>query len=427
MLSAAAPKDKPEVLRQVAREYFRWHTVGGMAKADVVDELDQLGRDAGLEDAVIQAVLVDALEHPFVPPSTSRLPSATRPRPATDDRLVVLRASEIEPQPVRWIWPGRLPMGKVTLVAGEPGLGKSQLTCAIAAAVTTGGKWPFNEGNSPLGSVLMFSAEDDAADTIRPRLEAAGADLDRVSIVSAVMRDNGKGRRSFNLQEDLRLLEREIAGVGDVALVNFDPVSSYLGKVDSHKNADLRSVLEPLGEMASRLSVGILAVTHLNKGGTGSANMRFIGSIAFVAAARSAYVVARDPQDKDRRLFIPTKNNVGPEGTGLSFRTQVLPISKEIFAPAILWEGTVAISAEEALEGGGRKSDAGPAREGAEEFLRAVLADGPLPTRRIESEAKEAGLAWATVRRAKDTLGIKASKTALDGSWVWALPGTEAR
>jgi hypothetical protein len=318
-------------------------------------------------------------------------------------------------------------LGKVTLIAGEPGLGKSQLTCAIAAMVTIAGRWPFDEGKAANGSVIILSAEDDAADTIRPRLEAAGADLGRVLIISAVRYDDGRGRRGFNLQEDLKLLEIEIARTADVALVVIDPVSSYLGKVDSHNNADLRAALEPLSEMAGRLGICVLAVTHLNKSGNGSANNRIIGSIAFVALARTAHIVARDRTDKERRLFIPSKNNVGPEGKGLSFRTQLLEVTNGIFAPAVVWEGTVDISAEEALATHTEKSSSAPAREAAEEFLRMALADGPLPMRRIQAESKGAGLAWAAVRRAKDAIGIKPSKTALDGGWVWELPKAESR
>src|SRR5262249_8414666 len=151
--------------------------------------------------------------------------------------------------------------------AGEAGLGKSQVANDIAAKVTTAGEWPCDEGHAPLGSVLFLSAEDDKADTIVPRLMAAGADRTRVHIISAVHTEDGKGHRSFNLQADLGLLAQKIAEIGDVRLVVIDPISSYMGpKVDSHVNAAVRGVLEPVSEMAARLRVAILSITHPPKG-----------------------------------------------------------------------------------------------------------------------------------------------------------------
>lgn len=429
ILEQAAPELKLHSFTHFACEGIRWHTIRGLPKPDVVDALRTIALEAGLTEGDVQTALEAAIDRPFVPGSTreSRLDrhAGAEGKPTNHRaQLVVRRVSEIDPLPVRWLWPGRIPLGKVTLLAGEPGLGKSQLTCAVGAAVTTGSAWPFEEGRAPSGSVVILSAEDDAADTIRPRLEAAGADLARVSIISAVRSCEGGGRRSFNLQDDLKLLEIEIHRSKDVLLIIIDPVSSYLGKVDSHKNADLRAALEPLSEMAARLGVSVLAVTHLNKSGNGSANNRIIGSVAFVALARAAHIVARDREDKDRRLFVPSKSNVGPEGRALSFRTRLLEVSNGIFAPAIVWEGTVDISAEEALAPRGEKSRTAPAREAAEEFLKVVLADQPVPVRRIESEAKAAGLSWATVKRAKDALGVKASKSGLDGGWMWQLVPT---
>ena len=420
VLTQAAPDKRRDVLFQLAREGMRWWTIGGMPKPDVVDAYREVGVEAGLTDEEIQSALAEAVAKPFEPAELSERQESPKPRPG--DQLVIRRASDIKPEPISWLWPNRIARGKVTIVAGEPGLGKSQLTCAIAATVTNAGQWPCDEGRAPAGNVIILSAEDDAADTIRPRLDAAGADVNKVLIVSAVQCADGRGRRSFSLQADLLALEQAIGQAGDVLLVIIDPVSSYLGKVDSHKNAELRAVLEPLGEMAARLGVAVLAITHLSKSGTGSANNRFIGSIAFVAAARAAYIVARDHDDNDRRLFLPTKNNVGPEGSGLAFRMGLQKVSDAIFAPMILWDGAVTITAEEALATSTDKSGSAPERENAEEFLRTILADRPLPTRQIKTEAKEAGLAWATVRRAKELLGIKSSKTALDGGWVWELP-----
>jgi hypothetical protein len=158
---------------------------------------------------------------------------------STAPALVSRCAAGIVPEKVEWLWPGRLARGKHTCIAGEPGTGKSQLTTAIVAAVTTGGMWPCGEGRAPVGNAIILSAEDGAADTIVPRLMASGADLKRVHVVSAVRKGTGQ-HRAVNLQNDLEILERKIAEVGDVALVVIDPVSSYLGKTDSHKNSEVR-------------------------------------------------------------------------------------------------------------------------------------------------------------------------------------------
>jgi AAA domain-containing protein len=127
---------------------------------------------------------------------------------ATGSHLVLRRAADIEPKNIEFLWRGRLARGKHTAVAGEPGDGKSQLSCFVAATISRAGLWPCNEGRAPIGNVIIFNAEDGAEDTIVPRLMAAGADMERVHIVSAVMQTDGKGRRTFNLQADLALLDR---------------------------------------------------------------------------------------------------------------------------------------------------------------------------------------------------------------------------
>jgi putative DNA primase/helicase len=349
-------------------------------------------------------------------------------------QLVMRCMADVQPEKIEWLWPGRIAIGKQTLIGGEPGLGKSQIATALAAAVTTASNWPCDEGRAPLGSVLILSAEDDAGDTIRPRLDAAGADVSAVHQISAVCQRDGKGRRTFNLQADLALMESAIEHLGNVRLVIIDPVSSYLGKVDSHKNADVRGALEPLGDMAARLRVAVVSITHFSKGAGQSAVNSFIGSIAFVAAARAAFIVTRDPDNPDpaRRLFVQAKNNLAADVGGLAFRVEQRLVSKDIVASAITWEGErIARTADEILQAN-REGNEKPERAEAEEFLRDALAAGPRPSTEIEAEAKGAGIAWRTVRRAQQALGIKPYRRAeagdglgKSGRWYWSLPTGE--
>jgi putative DNA primase/helicase len=394
------------------------------AGGDVSDFIEAGGTEATLTQRIEAAALWAPA---VVEPAT--VAETVRPAPRA---LAVVRASDIELKAVEWLWPGKFALGKLTLIAGEPGLGKSQLTAALAATVTTGGRWPTSDQRSPLGSVVMFSAEDDASDTIAPRLLAAGADLDRVHIVSAVQDGNGKtpGRRSFNFQTDLDLLEQAMQKFGDVRLVVIDPITSYLGKgVDSHKNADVRSVLEPVAEMAARYGAAFVGITHFSKGGEASAINRFIGSIAFIAAARAAFVVTTDP-DSDipgRRLFLPVKNNLAAKGDGLSFQIEQHMIAGNICASMVEWGGDVVTkTADEILSAGAEDS---PRRTEAAEFLRVCLADGPKPSKDIEAEAKGAGISWRTVMRAKGDLGIVCNPKAVTreggppiNKWFWSLP-----
>ena len=344
--------------------------------------------------------------------------------------LIVRRASEITPEPIEWLWPSRVAIGKQTMIVGEPGLGKSQLTAFMAATITTAGRWPCNEGQPPVGTVIILSAEDDAADTIRPRLDAAGADATRVLIVSAVRSNDGKGRRTFNLQADLDLLEQEITKARDVRLVVIDPISSYMGKTDSHKNSDVRGVLEPVGEMAARLRVAVVSVTHKSKGKGNSAINSAIGSVGFTGVARSAFMVDKDPDDQDRRLFLQIKNNIAKDPGGLAFRIGQHMLPGGIIGSAIFWDSErVSCTADEILAANENASER-PAQTEAEDFLRDILKDGPRPARDVESEAKEAGISWRTVNRAKKTLGIVAERKAESGDglgrsgrWYWSLSG----
>jgi hypothetical protein len=318
--------------------------------------------------------------------------------------LVSRCAADIAPEKIEWLWTGRLARGKHTCIAGEPGTGKSQLAIAIIATVTTSGDWPCGEGRAPLGNAIILSAEDGAGDTIIPRLMAAGANLNRVHVVSAIRNADGS-RRTLSLQNDLELLEKKIAEVGDVALVDVDPVSSYLGKTDSHKNSEVRGVLEPLSEMAERMRVAILSITHFSKSGANNTTKplyRFIGSIAFTGAPRAAFAVIEDAEHDGRRLFLHAKNNFAPAPQGLAFRLEQCPVNGDIVASRVVWDGEpVSITANEALAADAASNETRTSKAEALELLVAALAGDPVPAVEINRMARDHGLTSKAVRSAR--------------------------
>jgi RecA-family ATPase len=336
--------------------------------------------------------------------------------------LISICASEVGLEPVEWLWQGRIAKGKHTCIAGEPGTGKSQLSTFITATVTMGGLWPCGEGRSPQGSVIILSAEDGTADTIAPRLHAAQADLGRVQIIKAVM--DGDERRTFNLQHDLALLEAECNRIGDVLLIIIDPVSSYLGKTDSHKNAEVRGVLEPIGEFAERMGVAVLSITHFSKAGVGSATKalhRFIGSIAFVGAPRIAMAVI---EEDGRRLLLHAKNNLAPAPKGLAYKIEEALVGPRMIASSrVTWDHEhIDLSADEVMQKDrGWKS---PERDSAAKFLEELLCGGPMKQVEIEEAVQGSFHSPRTIRRAAEQLGVTKKKDGMTGGWLWRLPDT---
>ena len=268
---------------------------------------------------------------------------------------VLRRVSDIERHELQWLWPGRIPLAKLTLLAGDPGLGKSFVTLDVAARVTRGTKWPDGAAATcKPGSVIILSAEDDPSDTIRPRLEAAGADLSKVHVLQAVRRARPSGEISlehFSLETDLVALQDAIVSLDDARLIIIDPISAYLGGIDSHVNAKVRSLLAPLSQMAAITGVAALAVTHLNKNSS-SALYRASGSVAFVAAARAVWLFAKSPDDPAQRLMLPGKMNLAPEQSGMGYRLEA-----KADVAVVTWGDAVSISADAVLEDCLTKSD----------------------------------------------------------------------
>ncbi|MGH8569280.1 MAG: AAA family ATPase, partial [Gammaproteobacteria bacterium] len=329
-----------------------------------------------------------------------------------DGEAVYRRMSDIQPKPIRWLWPGRIARGKVTMLAGHPGLGKSQVMISMAAIVTIGGTWPVDRTPCEWGSVIILSAEDDAEDTIRPRLEAAGADLKRVYILDAIREPNQDGastKRPFTLTADIDQLKDLAEKLRDVALIVIDPVTAYLGHVDSHRNAEVRAVLAPLAEMAAGVGAAVVCVSHLNKAGGTEAMLRVMGSLGFVAAARGAYLVAKDPEDPGRRLFLPMKNNLAEDRGGLAFRVRGRDLDSGIATSCVEWDaGLVTMTADEALAPAADPEDGETAAKAeAEGWLRETLKGGDsMDGKRLKGLARDSEISVRTLYRAANAIGV---------------------
>ncbi|MBL8793227.1 MAG: AAA family ATPase [Planctomycetia bacterium] len=254
-------------------------------------------------------------------PAPSAAPAAEASSPKPPSGLQVACMANIEPKPIRYLVPGLIPLGKLVSINGEGGHGKSTLSLHMAAKISRGEPC-FNLNYSPAisGEVLLFSCEDDPADTVVPRLLAAGADLQRVHLVEGVPVE-GKPTRMFSLA-DYQQLKFELQRRPAVRLVVIDPAAAYVGraKVDDHRDSELRGLLGPLSELAAECSVTVLLIMHLNKGVGAKAIHRVNGSVGYTNAVRAAFVVAPDAHDETRKLFLPMKFNLGPKPQGLAYR-----------------------------------------------------------------------------------------------------------
>jgi hypothetical protein len=327
--------------------------------------------------------------------------------------------SEVKPESVRWLWPGRLPLGKLAVLDGDPGLGKSVVTLDLAARVSAGLDLPDGGRCGPAGVVLL-SAEDGLADTIRPRLDAAGADTERIVALSTVAYGS-TAERTISLTQDLSTVERAIGRVGAAMLI-VDPLMAFLGeKTDSHKDQDIRRALAPLAALAERTGAAVLIVRHLNKSAGGNTLYRGGGSIGIIGAARSGLVVAKDPEDPERRILAANKHNLSVAAPSLVFRVGTAPNS----AARVVWGGTSSLNAGDILKEPA-DSEQRSAMYEAKEFLLKELAEGPVAAERVKKDARGAGVSERTLKRAKRALGVGSEKEG-DGCWSWALLEGEAQ
>jgi putative DNA primase/helicase len=380
-------------------------------KGDVSDWL--AGQAPDLQGASLRAALegmAKAAPEVYTPagePQTAR-PGSRGP--------IVTALSTVAPEEVDWLWRYRFARGKFTLLAGEPGLGKTYLLMDCAARISRGAAWP-DGGLAPLATVLYLTAEDGLGDTLRPRLDRLDGDPSKVHVLEAIREPDGS-RSAVSLVRDLEHLAAAIAQVRP-ALVVIDPINAYLGKTDTYRDSEVRSALMPIKDLIEQHRCALVAISHLSKDAQRAALHRPSGSIAFVAAARLVLALAADPNEPDRRLLAPLKGNIEKAAPVLGFRVDGEGLHWEADAVSDVDVETIFRPAAP----GDRES-----RSDAVALLEELLSEHsawPMPAKAVFEAGAAHGIAERTLQQAARRLGIMPRKTSgygAAGKWLWHRP-----
>ena len=340
-------------------------------------------------------------------------------------RDIGLLANSIAMERITWLWPGRLPLGMLSGLDGDPELGKSQLVAYEAAMVSTGGRW-FDGHQCPQGGVVLVSAEDPAASVLVPRLKAAGADLERILIVSSIPDGYGK-QRLISLPDDVFLLRWSIQQM-QARLLVFDPITSYLAlDVNANADKDVRQALTPLAEMLAQEDCCGQMLRHLSKNDkVSTALYRGLGSIAFTAMARTSMTVAKDKENRGQFLLAMTKSNVGAKPKARRYSIEGVNLGEGIETAKLVFGEETDHDADELTT---RFGSYEKKQRSAKEILLELLADGPKDSEECLTALEEAGIGHSSAFKYKKQLGIKAQKSSFSGRWQWFLeaPRTSVR
>lgn len=344
--------------------------------------------------------------------------TTSSPAGAAEERLIVRCAADIEPEETIWLWPERFALGKLSLIVGDPESGKSLFCAWMAAQISSGEEWPDGATQAP-GKVIILQCEDDAAETVVPRLIQYGAERPMVHFVEGVKTTDG-GDRMLSLLTDLKKLEDLIRQEGDVRLIIIDPLQAYFGagisgKFNPNADAHIRAVLTPVKLLAEKYCVAVIGVMHLNKDAQKDLMYRVGGSIAIMGVPRAVWLLRWDRDPNGFRYLQLMKNSRRAGMTGLAFK-----IDRDL--GDVSFHGDVPIpSAAELITS---TNDRRP-REEAKAFIMEQLKAGSQESREIEAIAEQNGINRATLFAAKKELGVlseKISGTGRGGKWIWRLP-----
>ena len=348
----------------------------------------------------------------------SRTPAENGHDDKEEDQTLLSNGDELTMEPIDWHWKGHLAYGKFHLLAGSKGAGKSTICFDFMAVTTIAGTWPDGSA-APIGDVLVWSGEDDAADTILPRFVAAGGDRKRINIVQGTLSKGGV-KRSFDPSTDIPSLIRRAQSLPHLKMVVMDPVVLALpAKSDSHKNTETRRGLQPLVDLAVERRIVLIGVTHFTKGTAGKDPIeRVTGSLAFGALPRVILGASADEDDLQRRL-VRIASNIGPSGGGFEYTLFQAPLPEHDFsAQRVQWGKQLIGSARELLDTTTKRS----AKNDAADFLKTFLSDGAKRQPVVKEAADAHGISWSSIRRAQNDIGIKPKEE--DTGWWWELPPT---
>ena len=324
-------------------------------------------------------------------------------------KLINMEQVEVEVEKIDWLLYPFIPFGKVTIVQGDPGEGKTTMVLQIIAKLTKG------EAVLPSGSdepaleaktvdlepvnVIYQTAEDGLGDTIKPRLLSAGADCSRVMVID----DNDQALTMMDARLEEAIIKTK------ARLVVLDPIQGFLGAaVDMHRANEIRPLMKRVAVLAEKYHCAIILIGHMNKNSNGKSSYRGLGSIDFQAAARSVLIVGRIKDEPEIRVVCHVKSSLAPEGKSIVFR-----LDKDT---GFEWIGEYDISADDLLSGDNR----GQKIHAAKEFLQEVLASGSVAQTKVAEEAESRGIKKKTLWNAKKELEINSVK--IGNQWFWMLP-----